>query len=126
MADIEWDAKELLKGLDRLEDVVIKAATKGLDKIGDELLRLSEKEVPHDKGLLQASGSKERVSNEEVIVGYNKEYAAYQHEGHYPDGSHQIQQYQKGRKGKYLEDPLKMNLSIFQKFMDEALGRALQ
>ena len=82
--------------------------------VASEILRLSQYEVPHDAGELQNSGS---ISDEkdESIVGYNKVYAARLHE-------HPEYQFQKGRKGKYLEDPIKMNLSVFLNYFKDTLG----
>lgn len=81
--------------------------------IAEELLRLSQREVPFVTGELMASGVAQKHSEEEWIVGYNKVYAAYMHEGHWIDGSHRIKHYSNNRKGKYLEDPMKINKEIF-------------
>jgi hypothetical protein len=81
--------------------------------IAEEVLRLSQKEVPHDTGELQNSSSVEH-SLTESIVGYNKVYAARLHEN--PG-----YRFQKGRKGKYLEDPIKNNLHTFRKIMEGVL-----
>lgn len=70
--------------------------------MGDTLLNLSNKEVPHDEGILASTGVVTPVG-EDVEVGYHTAYAARLHE-------HPEYRFQKGRKGKYLEDPLKMNL----------------
>lgn len=72
--------------------------------IGYEIMRLSQQEVPHDKGTLQNSGNVEQIG-EDVVVGYHTPYAARLHE-------HPEYHFQKGRKGKYLEDPIKRNASV--------------
>lgn len=90
------------------------APQKRLLDVGLELLRLSQKQVPHDKGTLQNSGD---VVNEggNVLVGYHTPYAHRLHE-------HPEYNFQKGRKGKYLTDPLIENISVF----DDFLGRHLE
>lgn len=72
--------------------------------IGHEILRLSQFEVPHDTGWLQDTGTVEQ-QGDDVIVGYHSEYAARLHE-------HPEYNFQKGRKGKYLEDPVVNNLKV--------------
>lgn len=84
-------------------------------EVGKEILRLSQFQVPHDDGLLQNSGMcAPETPSDEIIVGYNKTYAAYQHEGQRKDGSRKISRWQKGRKGKYLEDPIQQNKGFFR------------
>lgn len=82
-----------------------------------ELARLSIKEVPHDKGMLQDSQSVDR-DDQGAYVAYNMVYAAHLHEN--PQFH-----FQKGRKGKYLEDPLKNNLERLQSFMSNHVQEAL-
>jgi hypothetical protein len=119
--NIVFTTKDLLEGLQRMAGMADDATHHGINDVATEVLRLSEREVPHDKGLLQNSGMIEDVSKLESIVGYNKEYAAYQHEGRRFDGTHVIKNYQRGRKGKYLEDPIKNNLSVFNRILGERL-----
>lgn len=71
--------------------------------VGDELLRLSQFEVPLEIGTLANTGVSEQDGDEQ-IVGYNTPYAAKLHEN--PQFN-----FQNGRKGKYLEQPIKENLS---------------
>lgn len=124
--NVTWDDSSLMSGLDRLSAAIDQASHLAIYQIGTELLRLSDKEVPHNIGMLQASASTEPVSDQEILVGYNKVYAAYQHEGNWPDGSHQIKHYQKGRKGHYLSDPLMMNLSVFEGYLQAEIEAILR
>ena len=89
--------------LDQLNKQIDPASNKALKMVGDEILRLSAKEVPHDTGALLFSG---RVDDFDtyVEVGYHTPYAHRLHE-------HPEYTFQKGRKGKYLEDPIKNNLT---------------
>src|SRR3990167_6559938 len=115
--NISFDASDFLskipKAVNKAEDI----AGKGVKMIADEILRLSQFQVPHDTGLLQNSGHTENAGQFEQIVGYNKVYAARLHE-------HPEYRFQKGRKGKYLEDPIKNNLMIFQKFIVDLMKGA--
>lgn len=79
-------------------------AKKSALSIGFEIMRLSQMEVPHDKGSLQNSGNVEEIGDD-VVVGYHEPYAARLHE-------HPEYHFQKGRKGKYLEDPIVRNQKV--------------
>lgn len=113
MFDFSFDDSEFQAILDRFGRGLEKMAVRGMVEMADSLLVLSRLEVPHDIGELSKSGSVFNNGIDDIGVAYNKEYATYQHEG--GDGKRVIKKYQKGRKKKYLEDPMKKNLS---KFMD--------
>lgn len=85
--------------------------------IGYEIMRLSQEQVPHDIGSLQNSGNVQEIGDD-VIVGYHEPYAARLHE-------HPEYHFQKGRKGKYLEDPINTNSKVlgftFSKTFEEGL-----
>lgn len=91
---VQMNLKNLTQALER-------GVPKALMDVGYEILRLSQMEVPHDTGNLQNSGTVETVSGN-VVVGYHTPYAARLHE-------HPEYRFQKGRKGKYLEDPIRTN-----------------
>lgn len=93
--------------------------------ISDEILRLSQLEVPFVTGELLSSGVSQQNGEDEYIVGYNKVYAAYMHEGHWHDGSHDIKNYSNNRKGKYLEDPMKINKEILEHYFGETVKHEL-
>ena len=114
---ISLDFSDLVKNIPRLNKVVDDAKRQGLRKIGDEILRLSQREVPHDTGQLQNTGKVEET-DAYVEVGYHKVYAARLHE-------HPEYNFKNGRKGKYLEDPIKNNLSTFLNYFAESLRRVL-
>ena len=119
--DITFDAKELNEGIKRLNKAIEERSRVSIREIALEILRLSSREVPHDIGLLQTSGSVEPDLSEKdtSIVGYNKVYAARLHE-------HPEYNFKKGRKGKYLEDPIKMNLAIFRKIYKNSMSEAIR
>ena len=117
---IEFDLSGLTDGIKRLSKGIEDNSKKAVREIANEVLRLSQKEVPHDTGALQNSGHTEDTnSGLEQLVGYNKVYAARLHE-------HPEYNFQKGRKGKYLEDPLKNNLKAFADIYKEIVGGFLK
>lgn len=73
-------------------------------EVGDEIMRLSQSEVPLDEGTLKDSGTVQRYQSD-VVVGYHTAYAARLHE-------HPEYRFKNGRKGKYLEDPIRRNQDI--------------
>lgn len=94
-----------------VEQVAGDRRQKAVHDVASEILRLSQREVPHDVGTLQNSGFvKDEI--DESIVGYNTRYAARLHE-------HPEYRFGKGRKGKYLEDPIKTNLMVFKKYFED-------
>jgi len=113
------DTKDLTAGIAKLGHVMRDAVLKGINDVASEIMRLSTYEVPHDTGMLQASGHVEPERDDEVIVGYNKVYAARLHEN--PQ-----YHFKKGRKGKYLEDPIKNNTGVLIKFMESAVSAAIK
>jgi hypothetical protein len=88
--------------MDRLVAKLPQATADSNQAVADEVLRLSQFEVPHDEGTLQNSGAVEVLPNGDAILGYHTRYAARLHE-------HPEYHFQKGRKGKYLEDPIRNN-----------------
>ena len=114
---IEVDTSDLNRGIGELLAKMPGLARKVSSAIAEEILRLSQFEVPHDTGLLQGSGQVE-PDGEGYIVGYNKVYASRLHE-------HPEYHFQKGRKGKYMEDPIKNNLSTFLKFAKDEVDKEL-
>ena len=117
-SNVDFDITDFLNRTKGLGDKVGDATNKALFGVAGEIMRLSSFEVPHDKGLLQASGSIQ-PDGEDYIVGYNKVYAARLHE-------HPEYKFQKGRKAKYLEDPIKNNLSVFIKFIQDGVSSTLR
>lgn len=97
------DFTQVAAGIKKLVSNIPDAQTISALAIGYEVLRLSQVEVPHDKGMLQNSGTVEQI-DDVVIVGYHEPYAARLHE-------HPEYRFRGGRKGKYLEDPIVTNLA---------------
>lgn len=89
-----------------------------LGKVGDELLRLSNELVPMDTGHLANTGRVDK-GNKKVVVGYYTPYATRLHE-------HPEYNFRKDRnpqaQGKWLEEPLKKNLSKWEKMIGSNLS----
>lgn len=115
MTKFELDTKNFDKDILAYELAISGATLKGTIDVANEILRLSNPQVPHDIGLLQGSGHVE-PQDDGAIVGYNKVYAARLHE-------HPEYKFQKGRKGKYLEDPIIENMAVFEQFLGNKLNQ---
>ena len=122
--NVHFDDSGLQRGLSSLEKALAGWMMEALNEMGDTLLLISRMEVPHDKGMLQASGHVFESGHDTVNVAYNTDYAAYQHEG--GDGKRIIRNYQGGRKKKYLEDPLKMNGSKWENIAQNKISAHLK
>lgn len=112
------DSAAVMANLAKLEKDIPKATKDGGRDVALEILRLSQFEVPHDEGTLQNSGAVEQV-DDGWIVGYHTPYAARLHE-------HPEYRFQAGRKGKYLEDPVKNNAHalgvVFKQTLEDGIG----
>lgn len=117
MVKIKVDISSLKKGLVALDARIETAQWGAILDVANEILRLSQFEVPHNIGLLQDSGRVEPHAPKNAEVGYNKVYAARLHE-------HPEYRFQKGRKGKYLEDPIKHNLTVFRGYVADKVREA--
>lgn len=118
MADIEV---EMAKFLERCTEIATKkiddAKSQAVHDIASEILRLSSKMVPFDKGMLLNSGNV-IDEPEQSVVGYNKVYASRLHEN--PQYN-----FKNGRAGKFLETPIKLNLTIFAEYYKKMVTDAL-
>lgn len=108
------DASQFNQKIEEIKKIVQRRQKDATLDVAQEILRLSSFEVPHDKGLLQASGSAQ-PEGDGAVVGYNKVYAARLHE-------HPEYHFQKGRKGKYLEDPIKHNMAVLLEFIKKSFN----
>lgn len=118
MANIKVDVTDFIKKSTRFGELIKEKTHLAVNAVADEVLRLSQFEVPHDTGRLQNSGHVEPGEDElHALVGYNTVYAARLHEN--PQ-----YHFQKGRKGKYLEDPIKNNIDIFRSYIMKIIGEA--
>jgi hypothetical protein len=117
------------KNLKNIEDRLISFAyERALQLLGEKIGELTESELPVDKGLLKASFTVQKVGNQ-WVCGYNTEYAASQHEGHWPDGSHIKKNFPGGGKLHFLRDSVELNrvelLAYFSQCFANELKKAL-
>lgn len=115
--EISFDDRSFRDGVAKLDKEVAAKAILAVGDIGTELLRLSQHEVPLDKGTLQNSGET-HIEEDYAVVGYNTPYAHRLHE-------HPEYKFQNRRKGKFLEDPMKNNLGVFHDFFDKRMGEVM-
>lgn len=118
---MDIDASDFLKDMDGLIRRADDGRKLAQQEAGDELLRLSQAEVPHDVGTLQNSGHTEE-DGDDILVGYGgaaAPYAARLHE-------HPEYRFQKGRKGKFLEDPLIKNLKVLRDHIESGWNNVMQ
>ena len=115
--NVKWDDKAFQKKMsDAVGDKIRVAVKKSTVDIAFDILRICTNRVPHDKGMLQNSGTIDQDPPEYTIVGYNKVYAARLHE-------HPEYRFQKGREGKWLERGIALNLTTFQKFYQDMIKK---
>jgi len=124
MSNVEFTGIDnVIGGFDGAIDKGSKGVIQAVNDAGGNLLAESIKEVPHDIGTLQGTGnaSEPKIvgTDIEVEVGYNTPYAARLHE-------HPEYHFQKGRKGKYLEDPLKRMASTYKKDIENSFNNSLE
>jgi hypothetical protein len=117
---ISFNASDFLRKSSEAAKRILNASEDGEDRAADELLRLSQLEVPLDKSTLANSGHADRDSKGAYVAygGPASDYAVRLHE--HPEYS-----FQHGRKGKYLEDPLKHNQHKFLELMGEQVKGAI-
>jgi hypothetical protein len=111
---ITWDTSSFDNGSKLVMEKMRREIQRPIREVALEIVRLSGFEVPLDTGRLQSTGHTEDTSGTAVLVGYNTPYAARLHE-------HPEYNFQRGRKGKYLEDPIKNNLATFKKIIEEGV-----
>lgn len=119
--DFNFDTRDFERGMDRLISNADEGRKVAQQEAGDELLRLSTAEVPHDKGTLQGSGHTEE-DGDDILVGFGGSAAPYAARLH----EHPEYRFQKGRKGKYLEDPLVRNLKVLKEHIEAGWNNAMQ
>lgn len=122
---ISVDIDGVMKNLGKLNVESSKWAAQALSEMADTLLVLSRAEIPVQSGRLTGTGNAYQSGQMEYSVSYNTTYAAYQHEGIRRDGTHVIRNRPGGGKSKFLEDPLKMNLSTWQNIYARELAKHL-
>lgn len=111
-------SKDRIKWKD-LKPSVRQAATRALGDAAEFLLQEANKTVPHDEGHLQRSGLVSISQTEAVAhVSYDTPYARRLHE-------HPEYNFQKGRRGKWLESTINEQSDKVVDYLKRELGRVL-
>lgn len=118
MMIMAFDGKMVAANLVNLNKAIDRGTKKSVLDAALEAMRLSQLEVPHDVGTLANSGTVEDMPNGDVVLGYHMTYAARLHE-------HPEYRFQKGRKGKYIEDPISRNLGPLNLIAGKSFGGSL-
>lgn len=96
--------------------IVESACVSGVSEAAEYVLSKSNEVVPHDEGTLQGSGDIDIQKKPKPMASiyYDTPYARRHHE-------HPEYNFQKGRKGKYLEDTLNENTDILIEYLKSRL-----
>jgi hypothetical protein len=115
--------KAALKDLEN--KLVAHAYNKALRLLGEKIGEITKSEVPIDSGQLRQSFTVEKVGNQ-WVCGYNTEYAACQHEGTWPNGSHIKTKFPGGGKLHFLSEPVEVNRIALMAFFSETFSNELK
>lgn len=116
--------KELKTRLKNLpKNIAKKAFDFTLRDLGEKIGELSARKVPVQDGLLKASFRIVKRGNR-YLVGYNKVYAAYQHEG--GDGKRVIKNRPGGGESHFLSGVIDRNKDNLLKFANQRLEHHLK
>lgn len=98
---------------------------KSLKMVGEKILELSEPKLPVGDGILKSTGTVIE-DNGSIIVGYNSEYASYQHEGRRKDGSRIIRNRPAGGESFFLSATIQQNQSQLVEFAKEQIKKLIK
>jgi hypothetical protein len=115
---ITVNTKDFIKMLKNIDGKLDGAVKEALQNMGEELLSDANKQVPVESGALKSSGDVKKSGSNSVEVGYHTVYAARLHE-------HPEFNFKNGKKGKYLEDPLKNNLPKWEKIFIDRIKKLI-
>lgn len=106
----------------------VQAATTGLEIFALHVIRKSQDIAPYDEGELQEAIINEPVSQGVKVIGYDKPYAAWQHEdetlNHPGKNSKNPGRGAKGQ-AKYLESPLMQESGMLKNYIARELSKVL-
>jgi hypothetical protein len=103
------------------------ALDRALNNMAIDVERLSKAQVPFKHGQLKASGYHRKDGKLKYIVGFDKEYAAYQEWGGATDKNgvvRVVRKYSASGKGKfYLADPIKLVTSKAYNYFEQQINK---
>jgi hypothetical protein len=91
----------------------------------EKILELAEPKVPHEEGILESSKTIIK-QNGDVLVGYNSEYASYQHQGVRKDGTRIIVNRPAGGESFFLTQTVQQNQNQLVEFTKERIKKQLE
>jgi hypothetical protein len=120
----------IITGIDQAIATIGKLAVKKivlntLEDVGNELLRRADLRVPHKEGILKDSGIVIKESDA-VLVGYDSEYASYQHQGVRQDGTRIIKNRPGGGETFWLKNTADENLDELMKVAQDEIVNELK
>lgn len=115
-------------GLEKV--AALRAFDRAVEDVASKIGEIASKDVPVMEGILKSTFTYQKISNV-WYIGYNTEYAMYQHEGRRKDGTRIIRNRRGGGKSKFLTDSVTRNkqailqlLSVqFYKYLSQELSR---
>lgn len=103
----------------RIKDIIGGAAARGLGLAAEHVLGESNKNVPHEEGTLENTGSASLDERElQAAVSYNTPYAAVQHED-------MTLRHDNGRTAKYLENAMNAETDAVREIIAKAIKKEL-
>lgn len=103
----------------RISDIVNGAAVRGLALAAEHVLGESNKNIPHEEGILEGTGSTSVDARElQAAISYDTPYAAVQHED-------MTLRHDNGRSAKYLENALNGETDAVRNIIAKAIKKEL-
>jgi Minor capsid protein len=94
--------------------------------LAEEILRRTDSKIPHQEGILKSSGTVIPDGGDgETSVGYNSEYASYQHQGVRQDGSRIIKNRPGDGESFFLSSTVKQNKDALLAYYAKQTGKQL-
>jgi len=123
MIQVEIDFADVLKKINRAKDKsrIKRAVAKALAKIALELRSDVIPKTPRGTGELMNSWRVEKGVDNDITVGFDIIYAAYQERGMRADGSRRIQNRPAGGETKFLQNAIDENLQKYFMMYEEII-----
>jgi hypothetical protein len=112
MLKYSFDLSDFNNYMGKLNRETERAVSKALDDVVETVYNLARPNVPHDTGDLLDSWTVEIRSELEILVGFDTEYAMYQHQGRRQDGTHIIRNRPAGGKSFFLKKAIDENQDL--------------
>lgn len=112
-------ADKIIKKIQAMEKAAVgRAYDKAIQDVGEKIGEVTESGVPVDKGQLKQAFVVTKVGGE-WVVGYNTQYAAYQHQGRRKNGSRIVRNRPGGGRTYFLTLAIQENSTALLNFFKE-------